>query len=109
MNATMKVGDIATGRSGDKGDYLDLTIVAYNDIGYERIARTLTAARVAAVLERVAPSPVDRYELPNVRALKFVAPRALPGGVQASLHAGMHWQKAAASLLLELPLDEMNG
>ncbi|MEO7403845.1 MAG: hypothetical protein ABIU95_09275 [Burkholderiales bacterium] len=109
MNAAMKVGDIATGRSGDKGDFLDLTIVAYNDIGYERIARTLTAARVEAVLARVAPSPVDRYELPKLRALKFVAPRALPGGIQASLHAGMHWQKAAASLLLELPLDEVSG
>ncbi|MFM9883764.1 MAG: hypothetical protein ACKVQT_12125 [Burkholderiales bacterium] len=101
----MKVGDIATGRSGDKGDVLDLTIVAYDEAGYERIARMLTAARVANILARVAPSPVDRYELPKLRALKFVAPRALPGGVQASLHAGLHWQKAAASLLLELDLD----
>lgn len=101
----MKVGDIATGRSGDKGDVLDLTIVAYDAPGYQRIARILTAERVAAILARVAPSPVDRYELPKLFALKFVAPRALPGGVQASLHAGLHWQKAAASLLLEMELD----
>jgi hypothetical protein len=102
----VKIGDIATGRSGDKGDVLDLTIVAYNATDYERIARMLTAERVAAILSRVAPSAVERYELPKLRALKFVAPRALPGGVQASLHAGLHWQKAAASLLLELELDE---
>jgi hypothetical protein len=102
----VKIGDIATGRSGDKGDVLDLTIVAYNTADYERIARMLTADRVATILARVAPSPVERYELPRLRALKFVAPRALPGGVQASLHAGLHWQKAAASLLLELELDE---
>jgi hypothetical protein len=99
------VGDIATGRSGDKGDVLDLTIVAYDVVGYERLSRMLTAERVATILARVAPSPVDRYEMPKLRALKFVAPRALPGGVQASLHAGLHWQKAAASLLLELELE----
>ncbi len=101
----MKVGDIATGRSGDKGDVLDLTIVAYDVVGYERLSRMLTAEHVATILARVAPSPVDRYEMPKLRALKFVAPRALPGGVQASLHAGLHWQKAAASLLLELNLE----
>jgi hypothetical protein len=101
----MKIGDFATGRSGDKGDYLDLTVVAYDDAGYERMARFLTVERVTAVLARVAPSSVDRYDLPKLRALKFVAPRALPGGVQASMHAGLHWQKAAASLLLELDID----
>jgi hypothetical protein len=35
-------------------------------------------------------------------ALKFVAPQALPGGVYASLHAGLHWQKAAIWVLLEM-------
>lgn len=100
-----KVGDIAAGRSGDKGDVLDLTIVAYSDADFARLAGLLSADRVAQVLAAVAPSPVDRYELPKLRALKFVAPRALPGGVHASLHAGLHWQKAAAYLLLELPLD----
>lgn len=100
-----KVGDIAAGRSGDKGDVLDLTIVAYSEADYQRLSRLLTAERVGAVLATVAPSPVERYELPKLRALKFVAPQALPGGVHASLHAGLHWQKAAAYLLLDLPLD----
>ncbi len=103
----MKVGDIAAGRSGDKGDVLDLTIVAYSQADYQRLLGVLTVERVAQVLEKVAPSPVSRYELPKLRALKFVAPRALPGGVHASLHAGLHWQKAAAYLLLDLPLDSL--
>jgi hypothetical protein len=106
IDMVRRVGDIATARSGDKGDILDLTVVAYDQAGYEELARKLTADRLEAVLARVAPSPVQRYELPLLRALKFVAPRALPGGVQASLHAGLHWQKAASSLLLELDLDE---
>ena len=101
----MKIGDFATGRSGDKGDVLDLTIAAYDEAGYARLARFLTIERVTAALARVAPSPVERYDLPKLHALKFVAPRALPGGVHSSLHAGLHWQKAAASLLLELEVD----
>lgn len=104
LNHSERVGDIASGRSGDKGDVLDLTIVTFNDADFARLAQFLTAARVTTILARVAPSPVQRYELPKLRALKFVAPRALPGGVQASLHAGLHWQKAAAALLLELPM-----
>ena len=97
----MRVGEIATGRAGDKGDMLDLTLVAYDDSGYERLARVLTAERAATALHRVAPGPVIRYEVPGLRALKFVAPEALPGGVHASLRAGLHWQKAAIWLLLD--------
>jgi len=101
----MKVGDIACGRSGDKADTLDLTIVAFDDEGYARIDRMLTAARVQQALAGVVPGSVRRYPLPGLKALKFVIDDALPGGVYATLHAGLHWQKAAAYLLLDLDLD----
>ena len=101
----MKVREIAAGRSGDKGDTLDLTLVAYDDAGYASLSRQLTAEHVRSVLNRVVPGPVHRYEVPQLRALKFVAPAALPGGVQASLHAGLHWQKAAIWLLLDLEIE----
>lgn len=102
-----RIGDIAAGRAGDKGDALDLTLAALDDAGYATIARLLTAERAAAVLNRVVPGPVLRYELPRLRALKFVAPAALPGGVHASLRAGLHWQKAAIWLLLDVELDAL--
>jgi hypothetical protein len=101
----MRVGDIAAGRAGDKGDILDLTLVAYDAPGYDQLERVLSAGYVAAMLGRVVPGTVERYELPKLRALKFVASGALPGGVQASLHAGLHWQKAAIWLLLDLEID----
>jgi hypothetical protein len=101
----MRVGDIATGRAGDKGDILDLTLVAYDAAGYARLERALTVRHVTEMLGRVVPGSIDRYELPKLRALKFVAPNALPGGVQASLHAGLHWQKAAIWLLLDLEIE----
>ncbi len=101
----MKVGDICAARSGDKGDILDLTLVARDDEAYLLIERRLTAETVRTCLNRVAPGEVRRYALPGLRALHFVAPTALPGGVHASLHAGMHWQKAAIWLLLEMELQ----
>lgn len=105
----MRVGDIASGRAGDKGNMLDLTLVARDDAAYTLLKAVLSVDRVRDALNRVVPGPVQRYEVPGLRALKYVAPQALPGGVYASLHAGLHWQKAAIWLLLDLDIDEGTG
>jgi len=98
----MRVGDIAVGRAGDKGDMLDLTLVAQDEAAYELMSQALTTKAVAQMLNKVVPGPVLRYDLPGLRALKFVLPEALLGGVYASLRPGLHWQKAAIWLLLDL-------
>lgn len=102
----MRVGDIASGRAGDKGDVLDLTLVAKDAAAFTVLEKMLSAEVVRAVLNRVVPGPVQRYEIPALRALKFVAPQALAGGVYATLRPGLHWQKAAIWLLLDLPTPE---
>ncbi len=101
----MRVGDIAAGRAGDKGDMLDLTLVARDQAAYEQLRQALTPERLQPLLNRVVPGPVQRYELPGLRALKFVMSQALPGGVYAALHPGLHWQKAAIWLLLDLVIE----
>jgi hypothetical protein len=83
---------------------LDLTLVARDRGSYDILVRELPVARVEEALRRVAPARVDRFEVPGLLALKFVAAGALPGGVHASLRAGLHWQKAAIWLLLDLPI-----
>jgi thiosulfate reductase cytochrome b subunit len=100
----MRVGDIAVGRAGDKGDMLDLTLVAQDEAAYELMSQALTTKAVAQMLNKVVPGPVLRYDLPGLRALKFVLPEALLGGVYASLRPGLHWQKAAMWLLLDLDI-----
>jgi hypothetical protein len=102
--AMTRVGDIAVGRAGDKGAILDLTLVAKDDASYKLIEQAVTADVAQAALSRVAPSPVLRYEVPGLRALKFVAPEAMPGGVYATLHAGVHWQKSAIWVLLDMEI-----
>lgn len=101
----MRVGDIASGRAGDKGNVLDLTLVARDDAAYALLYQQLDAATAQAILNRVVPGPVLRYDIPGLRALKYVAPEALAGGVYASLRPGLHWQKAAIWLLLDVELD----
>jgi len=100
----MRVGDIAVGRAGDKGDMLDLTLVAQHEAAYDLMSQALTTKAVAQMLNKVVPGPVLRYDLPGLRALKFVLPEALLGGVYASLRPGLHWQKAAIWLLLDLDI-----
>lgn len=102
----MRVGDIAAGRAGDKGDLLDLTLVARDQTAYDLLNLALTPQRLMPMLEQVVPGPVLRYELPALQALKFVLPQALPGGVYATLHPGLHWQKAAIWLLLDLHIHQ---
>ena len=101
----MRVGTIAAGRAGDKGDVLDLTLVAQDEAAYALLERALTADAVRLMLGRVVPGPVERYALPGLRALKYVMPEALAGGVYATLRPGLHWQKAAIWLLLDLDID----
>jgi hypothetical protein len=101
----LRVGDIATGRAGDKGSVLDLTLVARDEAAYALLARVLSADEVRTALNRVVPGPVLRYEIPGLRALKYVAPDALAGGVYATLRPGLHWQKAAIWLLLDLTIE----
>ena len=88
----MRVGDIAVGRAGDKGDMLDLTLVAQDEAAYELMSQALTTKALAQMLNKVVPGPVLRYDLPGLRVLKFV------------LRPGLHWQKAAIWLLLDLDI-----
>lgn len=101
----MKVGSIAVGRSGDKGSALDLTIVAGDDAAWALVSTFLTEETAAAALGKVVPGTVTLYAVPGLRALKFVIEGALPGGVYATLHAGLHWQKAAIYALLDLEIE----
>ena len=102
----LRVGDLACGRAGDKGDVLDLTLVARDAEAYRVLAGALTPQALRQVLNRVVPGPVQRHELPALLALKFVLPEALPGGVYATLRPGLHWQKAAIWLLLDLYIGQ---
>jgi Acyclic terpene utilisation family protein AtuA len=78
------LGKLVGARSGDKGGDANLGVWARTDGAYRWLRDFLTVERIAALLPETAPLPVDRYELPNLRALNFVVHGLLGAGVAAS-------------------------
>lgn len=101
----IKLRDIAHGRSGDKGNAANIGIIAYDDKGYRLIKKHLTAKRVKKHFKGICFGKVERYELPNIRALNFVLHDTLGGGGTVSLkHDAQGKTLAAALLRLELKI-----
>ena len=101
----VKLIDIAHGRSGDKGDAANIGIIAYDDKGYELISKHLTAERVKKHFEGICFGEVERFELPNIRALNFLLHNTLGGGGTVSLkHDAQGKTLAAALLRMELEI-----
>jgi len=91
--------DIAHGRSGDKGDAANIGIIAYDDKGYEIIEKLLTAEKVKTHFEGICLGNVERYEMPNIRALNFLLHNTLGGGGTVSLKHDAQGKTLAAALL----------
>ena len=100
----VKVGDIAMARSGDKGADANVGVWARTDDDYELLRRQLTPAVVKAHFGALCRGDVDRYELPNLRALNFILHDALDGGASASLRTDAQGKTYGNGLLL-LELD----
>jgi len=99
--------DIAHGRSGDKGDAANVGILAYDDNGYQIIKKYLTVDRVKKHFEGICFGEVERFELPNLRALNFLLNNTLGGGGTISLkHDAQGKTLAAALLRMEIDTGE---
>ncbi|NCS87240.1 MAG: hypothetical protein AUK34_13175 [Ignavibacteria bacterium CG2_30_36_16] len=103
----IKLIDIAHGRSGDKGDAANVGILAYDDNGYQIIKKYLTVDRVKKHFEGICFGEVERFELPNLRALNFLLNNTLGGGGTISLkHDAQGKTLAAALLRMEIDTGE---
>ena len=102
----VKLLDLAHGRSGDKGDAANVGIIAYDDKGFEIIKKQLTTERVKKHFEGICMGEVERFELPNIRALNFLLHNTLGGGGTVSLkHDAQGKTLAAALLRIELEIE----
>jgi hypothetical protein len=95
---------LAHARSGDKGDIADLSLFAPDEETYELLAREVTAKRAKQHFRGIITGEVERYEVPNVLALKFVLHGALNGGASRSLRSDA-LGKSLSSALLRLEID----
>jgi len=94
--------DLAFGRSGDKGDIANISVIARDSTAYAELKQKLTADRVKAHFGRLVQGEVIRYEMDNIEALNFVLHRALDGGGTRSLRVdGLGKSLAGALLYME--------
>ena len=94
----------AHGRTGDKGNRANISVIAWSESLYPFIEAQITAARVADHFRHRAPTQVVRHALPNLHALNFVLDDVLDGGVNDALNLDSHG-KALSFHLLELELE----
>ncbi|WP_320067748.1 acyclic terpene utilization AtuA family protein [Micromonospora sp. RTGN7] len=78
------LGELVGARSGDKGGDANLGVWARTDATWAWLCGWLTVQRLAELLPETAPLSVQRYELPNLRAVNFVIRGLLGQGVAAS-------------------------
>jgi hypothetical protein len=102
----IRLAQIAHARSGDKADWVDFGLFAWNEAGYRIIEREVTAAKVQAHFAPWLSGQVDAWPLPNIWALKFVLHGALQGGGARNLRLdNLGKSMGAALLLLEIELS----
>lgn len=100
---TVPLWRAAHGRTGDKGNRSNISVVAWAPALYPLIAAQITPEVVRAHFRHRAPSAVVRHDLPLLHAFNFVLDDVLDGGVNDSLNLDSHG-KALSFHLLSLPL-----
>jgi hypothetical protein len=107
-NDSIRLGQLATVRSGDKGNHANLGVVAYRRAGFEYLSLELTQELVTEFFSELGISRIERFELPRIWALNFLLHDALAGGASRSLRLdtqGKLLGTAALEILLPRPDD----
>ena len=103
-NRTIALHTIAHGRSGDKGNRLNVSVIAFDPVHWPVLLAEVTVERVAELFAHRGVTRVVRHELPRLHALNFVIDDALEGGVNSSLAIDTHG-KCLSYLVLGLPVQ----
>ena len=93
----------AHGRTGDKGNRSNISVIAWHPALWPLLVDQVTEARVAAQFAHRRPAKVTRHLLPQLQAMNFVLDDVLDGGVNDALNLDSHG-KALAFLLLDLEI-----
>jgi hypothetical protein len=96
--------NIAHARSGDKGDTANVGLIALKDEYYPILVREVTAERVKLHFGEMVKGNVERFELPNLKALNFLLHGSLGGGGTLSLMTDAQG-KTFSTALLRMEID----
>jgi hypothetical protein len=96
---TVPLYRLAHGRTGDKGDRSNISVIAWHSALWDLLAAQVTEEAVARQFARRRPGRVTRHLLPNLHAMNFVL-----DGVLDALNLDSHG-KALSFLLLDMPVQ----
>ena len=102
---------LAVARSGDKGDTVNIAVIARQPEFVTAIGDALTPDAVAKWFKHAVRGDVVRYDVPGVNAFNFVLRSALAGGGAASLRndpLGKTFGQVLLGLELDVPEDWVN-
>lgn len=102
---SLRLGDIAFARSGDKGRSVNVAVFARDTKTYPLLVRCLTTDVVESYFRPLGIESVTRYEVPNLEALNFVLSGVLGKGGSRSLRIDSQG-KALGQAILELELPD---
>jgi hypothetical protein len=91
--------DLAHARTGDKGNRINISLIAYRAADFDRLVGAVTEQTVARHFGDRQPTSVKRYVLPKLHAMNFVIDDVLDGGVNDSLNLDMHGKSLSYHLL----------
>lgn len=94
---------LAHGRSGDKGDISNISVLARRPEFLPLLAAALTPQAVRAYFAHLVEGEVERFDWPGLDGFNFVLRRALGGGGIASLRYDPQG-KAYAQILMDFPV-----
>ena len=103
----IKLKQICLARSGDKGDMVNIGVIARNEVIYNYLKKWLTADLVKIWFSELCKGKVIRYELDNLMALNFLLEGSLDGGGTKSLMIDAQGKTFASALLnCEMNVDK---
>jgi hypothetical protein len=95
----IQLRQIAHARSGDKGDSVNIGLIALKPEYYPILVEAVTGARVREHFRGICFGEVERFELPNLGALNFVLHQSLDGGGTVSLRTDAQGKTYSSALL----------
>jgi hypothetical protein len=95
----MLLHKLAHSRTGDKGNLVTISLIAYRGEDFKLLEEKVTAERVAGHFQELIEGPVQRFSLPHLGALNFVLRRPESNNVTRSLALDAHGKCLGSALL----------
>lgn len=103
----LRLGSIASSRSGDKGNSTNIGVIFNNPVTYNWAKLNLTEKLIKDFFKDIVKGRVIRYELDNLLSLNFILKDSLGGGGSDSLINDAQGKTyGQAVLLMEINVPE---